>query len=49
MAEWIEITMTLLITEYTSSPLAMAEWIEIRHVYHPYYDFLVSASDGGVD
>ena len=50
MAEWIEINikMTMRYT-HISSPLAMAEWIEI--ITYPIY-FLpnhVSASDGGVD
>ena len=49
MAEWIEIAKAWQIPCFGSSPLAMAEWIEIYKFETKLIDAAVSASDGGVD
>ena len=49
MAEWIEIAKSRAKSGQRLSPLAMAEWIEIRPRRYYLTSFTVSASDGGVD
>ena len=49
MAEWIEIFDNSILVTVISSPLAMAEWIEIYRICLCFQPFGVSASDGGVD
>ena len=49
MAEWIEMSSIASKAAPISSPLAMAEWIEIEHPPRKADYKLVSASDGGVD
>ena len=49
MAEWIEIRINLHVNVDIMSPLAMAEWIEIKNSAVFPKATQVSASDGGVD